>query len=78
MINIDNSRIIDFLKNQLNHLVNILIRKFRILRNILLNFLFTFTNLSQRNFLRCQKFFILTKNLNTASTHTKMKQNLLP
>ena len=26
----------------------------------------------------CLKFFILTKTLNAAQTHTEMKQNLLP
>ena len=36
------------------------------------------TNLSQGNFLKCPRFFILTKNLNTAHTPTtEMKQNLL-
>ena len=40
-------------------------------------FFFFFTNLSQGNFLYCSKFFILTKNLNTAFTPTEMKQNFL-
>ena len=37
----------------------------------------SFTNLSHSNFLYCQKIFILTKNLQTAHTPNRLKQNLL-
>ena len=46
-------------------------KKFHILRSILQNVLYCFTNLF------CPKFFILTENFNTAFTPTEMKQNLL-
>ena len=51
--------------------------KFWILQNILRNVIFSFTNLSQGNFLYCPKFFIPTKVLHTACTPTELKQNLL-
>ena len=51
--------------------------KFWILQNILWNVLFSFTNISQGNFLYYQKNFITTKVLRTARTTTELKQNLL-
>ena len=71
MININNSK---ELTKSLTKYFNS--KKFCILRNILLNGPFFFTNLSQGNILYHLKFFILTKNLNTAPTYTEMKQNL--
>ena len=51
-------------------------KTFWVLWNVLQNVLFFFTNLSQGNFLYCQRFFIPTKILNTVRTPTWMKQNL--
>ena len=51
--------------------------KFWILQNTLQNVLFSFTNLSQGNFLYHPKFFIPTQVLHTACTPTELKQNLL-
>ena len=50
---------------------------FRILQNISRNVLFSFTNLSQDNFLYGPKFFIPTKVPHTACTPSELKQNLL-
>ena len=60
------------LKNQLNDQLNIVILKPFAYHKIFCKMIFFFTNLSQGNFLHCARFFLLTKNLNTARTPTEM------
>ena len=50
------------LKNELNHQLNFVILKKIAYYEIFCKMFFFFTNLSQGNFLYCQRFFILIKN----------------
>ena len=62
------------LKKHVSKRLNIVtLKKFRVLQNVL----FFITNLSQGNFLHCPRFFMLSKNLNTACTPIEMKQKVL-
>ena len=69
------SRKLTKLNYQLN---NVILKNFAYCEMLCKIFFFFVTNLSQGNFLYCQRFFIPTKILiNTGRTLTEMRQNLL-